>query len=99
MQGGSSLSPRVRFCGLMRRIVFLPRRNATTHTQDMPCEITVASAAPRTPIFSANINSGSSAIFTTAPIRTVSIPAVAKPCAVMKAFSPSVSSTNTVPSA
>ena len=45
------------------------------------------------------MNSGSSAMLQTAPMSTVSMPVVAKPCAVMKAFMPSVSCTKSVPRA
>lgn len=47
----------------------------------------------------AKMNTGSSTMFVTAPMSTVYMPMLAKPCAVMKAFMPSVSCTNTVPSA
>ena len=72
---------------------------ATTQTHETHCEITVASAAPLTPILSPKINIGSSTIFDTAPIITVTMPIFAKPCAVINAFMPRVSWTNTVPKA
>ena len=99
MQGARSFISMRMFWGLSRRLVFLPIRKLTTHTQEMPWESTVASAAPRTPMFSPKMKSGSSTMLHTAPMRTVSMPVVAKPCAVMNAFMPSVSSTNSVPSA
>ena len=85
------------FWGLSRRLVFLPIRKLTTHTQEMPWESTVASAAPRTPMFSPKMKSGSSTMLSAAPIVTVSMLVVEKPCAVMKALSPSESCTKIVP--
>ena len=60
-------------------------------------EMTVAMAAPRTPILNTKIKSGSSKMFATAPMRIVIIPVRANPCEVTKGLSPSVSSTNGVP--
>ena len=88
MRGAKRMFSRFSF-----KTVFPPRRNKMTHMQDIPCEMTVASAAPRTP----KIKIGSSTIFAAAPISTVSIPYFAKPCAVIKAFRPSVSCTKSVP--
>ena len=98
-QGSTSFGAAMRFSFLRRRIVFLPVRKYMTHTQEMPCEMTVASAAPRTPILSPKINIGSSVILAIAPIMTVHMLMFAKPCAVIKAFMPSVSCTNIVPAA
>ena len=98
-QGSTSFAPGKRFSARSVSIVFLPRRKASTHTQDRHWDITVASAAPRTPMPRAKMNTGSSTIFVTAPMSTVYMPTLAKPCAVMNAFMPSVSCTNTVPSA
>ena len=70
-----------------------------TQTQEIPCEITVARAAPFTPMCMAKIKIGSSTILQIAPISTVFIPTLANPCAVIKAFMPSVSWTKTVPTA
>ena len=99
MQGSSRRKPGKRFSFFSRRKVFSPRRKKITHAHEMPCERMVASAAPRTPIFSPNINRGSNAMLATAPISTVYMPILAKPWAVIKAFIPKVSSTNSVPSA
>ena len=44
-----------------------------------------------------NMNSGSSTMLSAAPIATVSMLVVEKPCAVMKALSPSESCTKIVP--
>ena len=99
MHGARSFMSMRIFCALRRRLVFLPIRKLTTHTQETPCEITVASAAPRTPMFRPKMKIGSSTMLHTAPMSTVIMPVVAKPCAVMNAFMPSVSSTNSVPKA
>ena len=61
------------------------------------CEITVASAAPRIPIPNIKINSGSSMIFSTAPIATDIIAVFAFPCAVINVLSPTEICTNNVP--
>ena len=49
-QGRISLGLTSRFSRFRRSSVFLPRRKQMTHTQDSPWLITVASAAPRTPM-------------------------------------------------
>ena len=98
-QGNTSAGAMRIFSFFSRSMVLGPVRNRSTQTQERHWEIMVARAAPRTPIFSAKINSGSSTILATAPISTVRIPIWAKPCAVMKAFMPSVNCTNTVPMA
>ena len=70
-----------------------------THAADTACESMVASAAPLTPMPNVNISSGSRPILSTAPMSTVSMLVREKPCAVMKAFMPSATCTNTVPMA
>ena len=99
MHGGMSRRPGSRVLFLNRSTVFSPRRNDSTHTQDTACEMTVATAAPLTPILRAKMNTGSSAMFKTAPMSTVYMPVFAKPCAVMKALRPSVICTKIVPRA
>ena len=99
MHGRIILGETKKFFAFRRNIVFLPKRNATTQTHETHCDIIVASAAPLTPICSPKINIGSSTIFDTAPIMTVTMPIFAKPCAVINAFMPSVSWTKTVPMA
>ena len=99
MHGRIILGETKKFFAFRRNIVFLPKRNATTQTHETHCDIIVASAAPLTPICSPKINIGSSTIFDTAPIITVTMPIFAKPCAVINAFMPSVSWTKTVPMA
>ena len=96
-QGPIILMSRRRHSRLMRSVVRLPVRKRSIHIVDTHCEMTVASAAPRTPMFSPNMNTGSSIMFMTAPITTVSMLSREKPCAVMKAFSPRVNCTNSVP--
>ena len=78
-------------------IVCLPVRKRRTNAALTACEITVASAAPCTSMWKTKMNSGSSSVFSTAPISTVIIPALEKPCAVMNGFKPRDSCTNTVP--
>ena len=77
--------------------VLLLRRKRKHHAALSACESTVAAAAPRTPMRKAKINSGSSTMLSAAPIVTVSMLVVEKPCAVMKALSPSESCTKIVP--
>ena len=51
-----------------------PVRKRSTHAAERNCEMTVASAAPCTPMFRTKINTGSRAMLTTAPSSTVIIP-------------------------
>ena len=69
----------LRYCILSLNKVFFPNKNRTTHTDDIPCEIIVANAAPLTPILNPNINTGSRMILQTAPITTVIILILANP--------------------
>ena len=98
-QGRKYCARRRIFSFLSRSSVFFPRRNVQTQTHDTPCERMVAKAAPLTPMWNTKMNSGSRTMLHTAPIRTVSMPVFAKPCAIMKAFMPSVSWTKIVPMA
>ena len=97
--GRMSFGETKRFSRRRRKNAFFPHRNTSTHAHDSPCESTVASAAPRTPMPSAKMKIGSRMMFAAAPMSTVYMPILAKPCAVMKAFMPSVSSTKSVPNA
>ena len=83
---------RLRRIDLIRslRCVFLPHRNSSTHAQDRACEMMVAQAAPATPMLKPKMKMGSSTMLATAPMSTESMPVLAKPCAVMNAFMPSV---------
>ena len=97
--GSSTAGSSRRFCRRMDSVARRLHRNHSTNAQEIICEITVASAAPRTPMERPKMKIGSSTMLHTAPMATVSMPVLAKPCAVMKAFSPIVSCTNSVPSA
>ena len=88
--GNTILGLTSKFFNLMRSKVFLPHKKETTHTQDKAWEITVASAAPRTPISNPYMKIGSKMILATAPMITESMDILVKPCAVTKAFIPSV---------
>lgn len=56
---------------------YRPSRNRSTNAQLAACERTDANAAPRTPISSPKINSGSSRMLATAPSITESMPILA----------------------
>ena len=62
------------------------------------CEITVAKAAPFTPMSSQKIKIGSRMIFRKAPISTEPMAIAGRPWALMKEFSPVEISTKIVPS-
>ena len=74
-----------------------PVRNRSTHTAEHPWAMTVAKAAPFTPMSSRKIKMGSSTMFTTAPSPTVIIPTRPKPWELMKGFIPRPIMTNRVP--
>ena len=57
-------------------------------THEHICESIVASPEPPTPILKVKINSGSSAIFITAPRSTEHIAVIEYPCVKIKGFSP-----------
>ena len=78
---------------------FSPVMYTIHHTQETPWLMTVANAAPLTPIPKAKMKIGSRIILTTAPITTVSMLIVVFPWAVIKAFIPSVICTHMVPKA
>ena len=63
-------------------------KKAITNKAEKICEITVAIAAPQTPICNTKIKTGSSRIFNTAPTVTEHIPATAYPCALINGFIP-----------
>ena len=75
----------------------MPVRKRSTHAQDRAWLRTVARAAPRTPRFSTNRNSGSSRRFRAAPKMVVIIPTRGKPWALMKPLSPVESMMKGVP--
>ena len=72
-------------------IVCLPHKKRMAQTALTACERMVANAAPCTPIFNTKIRIGSRMMLVIAPITTVSMLMVEKPCAEMKAFMPRVS--------
>ena len=90
------LSRRRNFLLIFREDFSLSRK-PVTHAALSACEITVATAAPFTPIPRPKIKMGSRMIFATAPISTDSIAVPGLLWQMMKAFSPSASSTNKVP--
>ena len=69
--------------GRMRSPDRLEHRKPTTQQALTPWEMTVAVAAPRTPIPKPKINSGSKAMFSTAPISTEHMATRACPWAVI----------------
>ena len=73
-------------------------RNPSTHAAEQPWAITVAKAAPCTPIPAAKIKMGSSMILMIAPNPTVIIPIFPNPWDVIKGFIPRPIMTSTVPS-
>ena len=89
---------RRRAAGRSRRITRRPVRKHSTHTAEQAWEITVARAAPRTPMPSRKMKMGSSTMFTTAPRATVSMPMPLNPWELMKGFMPRPIMTKTVPS-
>ena len=64
---------------LIRTGGFLLNRKERTKRQERNCEMTVATAAPATPIFKPKMNMGSKIILEMAPIRTEIIPMAANP--------------------
>ena len=84
-------------CHLMVRDDFLLIRNPTVHNALSAWEITVAYAAPLTPIPSAKIKMGSSMILEAAPKSTAIMAVLDCPWEIMNALSPSASSTKIVP--
>ena len=74
-----------------------PVKNRITHQVARIWEITVATAAPRTPMFSPKIRRGSSTTFTAAPAAMVIIPVRPKPWQLIKPFMPRLSMAKKVP--
>ena len=87
-----------RFSRSRRSSACLPVRKRSAHRQETPWLMTVASAAPDTPMSSAKMNSGSSARLQAAPMTVVSMPTRGKPWALMKPFRPVASMVSGVPS-
>ena len=82
-QGSRILALRRRFLCFTFSRVFLPQRKAITQVQETPWEMTVARAAPFTPMPRAKMKMGSRMMLHMAPMSTVSILVLAKPWAVM----------------
>ena len=78
-------------------MVFLPRRKLSTHTALTAWLMTVAMAAPCTPIFRPKIRIGSRIILHTAPTTVVIMLNFAKPWVVIKGFIPITIITKMIP--
>ena len=87
----------IRFFSRIRSTDLFPAKNAATHRALTAWEITVAMAAPSTPMSNTKIKTGSSTIFKAAPMQVVIMLVLAKPWLVMKLFRPRVVITKTVP--
>ena len=95
---GSSTAGCIPRCRAWRRSrVRLPSRKVSTHTAETPWAMTVARAAPFTPMPKPKMNTGSSTMFTPAPTSTVAMEKVEKPWVVMKVLSPREICTKMVP--
>ncbi|MPM43289.1 hypothetical protein SDC9_89962 [bioreactor metagenome] len=97
IQGNNTLKSILKYFFLIFNKVLSPVRNFITHNAETPCDIIVAKAAPFTPILNTKMKIGSSIMFNIAPTSTVSILVLANPCAVINAFRPKASCTNSVP--
>ena len=95
--GSSTLGLSRRYLRRIFSLVRLPVRKASTQMADTAWAMMVASAAPWTPIFMPKIKMGSSTMFVTAPMITVSMEVVEKPWVVIKLFRAREIWTNTVP--
>ena len=73
-------------------------KKPTTHTALTAWDKMVARAAPFTPMRNTKMNSGSSRIFSTAPMSTEHMAGMAFPWALIKVFRPRESCTKIVPS-
>ena len=81
----------------MRSTLRPDRRNASTHAALTVWLSTVAMAAPCTPMSNTKMSSGSSTMFSTAPMATLLMAVPLRPWALMKVLRPSASCTLTVP--
>ena len=82
--GASTPQRRRKYRRWMRSWVRFPTRKRTTHTADTAWAMTVARAAPCTPMPKPKMNTGSSTMLMTAPMITVAMAVVEKPWEVMK---------------
>ena len=80
-----------------RIVAFFPVKKKSVQHAATNCEITVARAAPCTPISILKIKIGSIIRLQTAPMDTVIIPILANPCALINAFMPRLNITKSVP--
>ena len=78
-------------------IARFPHRKIITHAAEATWAITVAQAAPFTPILKAKMKIGSRIRLMTAPSTTVIIPIFPKPWALIKGFIPRLIITGIVP--
>ena len=83
--------------GVSLSIVLEPLRKQSTHTALTAWLMTVATAAPCTPISQTKISMGSRIILQTAPTTVVIMLNLANPCVVINGFSPMTIITNTMP--
>ena len=81
----------------MGTITRLPNKKATTKAALAAWEITVAMAAPRTPMSKTKMNSGSRAMFSAAPNITDAIPILANPWQMTNWFKPLAARAKNVP--
>ena len=72
-------------------------RKRSTQMALQACDRMVASAAPFTPMPKVKMNSGSSRMFSMAPMSTEYMAMAGRPWVLMKGFSPTDNSTNRVP--
>ena len=82
---------------VMGTSICLPNRTHSTNAQLATCEMTVAMAAPATPIWRAKIKMGSSTMLMMAPIKTESMPLRLWPCVMINWFMPVAVRAKTVP--
>ena len=77
--GSTTLAWGRRFAARRRHLVLGPVRNFSTHTALTAWDKMVASAAPRTPMSKAKMNTGSSTVLSPAPMSTVFMPTTVNP--------------------
>ena len=82
----------------MRQLILGPAKKSSTQIIEASWLMTVAMAAPCTPIPNTKMNRGSSTRFSAAPSRVVPIPIRGWPSALMKPFRPVASMVQGVPS-
>ena len=83
MMGSSTFNRIFRYFLRIFKMLLSLNKNCRAQTADTPCPITVAMAAPLTPMWNTLINSASRKMFKTAPIRTVHMPIPANPWVVI----------------